>query len=483
MPTVLLKHPRIVLLGSHERQLQEYFSNRPNGSEGAAIGFFRLISREVQGLELSERYLCVDVALFQDSWIISASPKHLDFEMAPLREFFRRAEEEDLILSFIHNHPTPNIEFSFRDHQNELTLLKALIGRNGKTARLIALLYSDGAWAAHLRYGSCPESIQPVRHVTAIGESFKVFGTFALGQTATEIFQRQLTAFGAPFTSIMQSLRFAVVGAGGTGSPIANLLVRSGAGEIILIDEDRLEKTNLNRVIGSCLRDVGKQKAELIEQHLNEIELPTTITSVIGLIDNNMQALSALSTADVVLGCTDDYLRRDILNSSVYYYLNALIDVGLGGRVGQDRDGTIRLLNQKGRISRILPEDGKCLYCQRELRSDWLTRQLEIRNKPDITDRELHEKYLSGGKEQAPGVAPFTGTVANLAMTTLFDLLAPYRRIPGELRRDNLWVDFTKMEFKSDQPIEDPECPYCGTRIFLAKPETDGLLGRPIFKM
>jgi hypothetical protein len=280
----------------------------------------------------------------------------------------------------------------------------------------------------------------------------------------------------------MQSLRFAVVGAGGTGSPIANLLVRSGAGEIILIDEDRLEKTNLNRVIGSCLRDVGKQKAELIEQHLNEIELPTTITSVIGLIDTNMQALSALSTADVVLGCTDDYLGRDILNSSVYYYLNALIDVGLGGRVGPDRDGTIRLLNQKGRISRILPEDGKCLYCQRELRSEWLIRQLEIRTKPDITDRELHEKYLSGGKEQAPGVAPFTGTVANLAMTTLFDLLAPFRRIPGELRRDNLWVDFTKMEFKSDQPIEDPECPYCGTRIFLAKPETEGLLGRPIFK-
>ena len=211
--------------------------------------------------------------------------------------------------------------------------------------------------------------------------------------------------------------------------------------------------------------------------------LPTAVTSVVGLIDTDISALSALSTADVVFGCTDDYLGRDIVNASVYYYLNALIDVGLGGRVGPDRNGIIRLLNQKGRISRILPEEGKCLYCQRELRSELLSRQLEIRANPNISEQELHDKYLTGGKEQAPGVAPFTGTVANLAMTSLYDLLAPYRRLPDELRYDNLWIDFTKMEFKSDEPIEDPECPYCGTRMFLAKSEIDGLLGRPFFQL
>jgi len=483
MPTAILDHPRIVLLGSHERQLLEYFRSRPDGAEGAAIAFFRLINRQVPGLALSERYLSVDVIPFQDSWITSCSSDHLDFKMAPLRELFRRAEEENLVISFIHNHPTPNIEFSQQDHQNELTLLKALIGRNGGSSRLIALLYSEGEWAAHLRYGAQPESELAVRHIVVIGDNFKVFGALPADQTVAEIFQRQLVAFGVPFTSIMQSLRFAVVGVGGTGSPIINLLVRSGAGEIILIDEDRLESTNLNRVVGTRLIDVGKHKVKILEQYIKEMGLPTTVTSVVGLIDTDISALSALSTADVVFGCTDDYLGRDIVNASVYYYLNALIDVGLGGRVGPDRNGIIRLLNQKGRISRILPEEGKCLYCQRELRSELLSRQLEIRANPNISEQELHDKYLTGGKEQAPGVAPFTGTVANLAMTSLYDLLAPYRRLPDELRYDNLWIDFTKMEFKSDEPIEDPECPYCGTRMFLAKSEIDGLLGRPFFQL
>ncbi|MGZ8236271.1 MAG: ThiF family adenylyltransferase [Methylobacter sp.] len=471
--------PRIVLLSSHADSLKLYLEGHHQGHERAAAIFFRRLQRSVSGLADSDRYLSVVVVPFEEEWISSSSSMHVDFETKHLRELFRKAEDENLIFGFAHNHPGGNLEFSIKDDLNEENLMSALASRNGKESQFISVLFAEGEWAARLRTGQAPSSPIEIRHLSVVGNGFEVYGAPLLNQNAGEIFSRQLSAFGEPFTRIMQSLRFVVVGNGGTGSPTANLLVRCGAGELILIDYDPLAHSNLNRVHGTRVKDVGENKAEILANHLNEIELPCTVVAVKGMIDKDLSAIEALSSADVIFGCTDDYLGREVLNTALYFYLQPLIDVGLGGRVGEDRHGNIRLLNQKGRISCILPEAGKCLYCQRELREDWIEAQRVKRSNPSITKDELKERYLEGGAEEAPGVAPFTGSLANLGVATLFELLVPHRRLPGELRTDNIWIDFTNMEIKSNMPIEDKECSYCGGRRFLAASEKNGYLNRP----
>lgn len=471
--------PRIVLCSSHADELQMYLEGHPHGHERAAIVFFRRLQRSVSGLPNSDRYLSVDIVPFEEEWLISSSSEHVDFETKHLGELFRRAEEENLIFGFAHNHPGGDLKFSLKDDRNEETLTKALASRNGKESQFIALLLADGEWTARLRTGQAPTLPIGVRHLSVVGTCFKVYGSSFLIQDTDDIFTRQLSAFGEPFTRIMQSLRFVVIGSGGTGSPTANLLVRCGAGELILIDYDPLARSNLNRVHGTRVKDVGENKAEILAKHLNDIELPCTVVAVKGMIDEDLDAIEALSSADVIFGCTDDFLGREVLNSALYFYLQPLIDVGLGGRVGEDHNGDIRLLNQKGRISCVLPEAGKCLYCQRELRNDWIEAQRVKRSNPDITKEELKERYLEGGAEEAPGVAPFTGCLANFGVTTLFELLVPHRKLPSELRADNIWIDFTNMEIKSDMPIDDKNCPYCGERLFLAASEKNGYLNRP----
>lgn len=471
--------PRIALLSSHADNLTKYLEGHPDGHERAAVIFFRRLQRSVSGLPDSDRYLSVDVVLFEEKWITSSSSMHVDFETKHLRDLFRRAEDENLIFGFVHNHPAGSLAFSIKDDSNEETLVNAIASRNGKESQFVAVLFAKGEWTARLRTGQAPTSPVEIRHLSVVGTSFKVYGSQPLHQDANEIFSRQMTAFGAPFTRVMQSLRFVVIGNGGTGSPTASLLVRSGAGEVILIDYDPLAKSNLNRVHGTRVKDVGKNKAELLADHLNEIGLPCTVVAVKGMIDNDLTAIEALSSADVIFGCTDDYLGREVLNTALYFYLQPLIDVGLGGRVGEDHNKIMRLLNQKGRISCILPEQGKCLYCQRELREDWIEAQRLKRVNPDITLDELKERYLEGGAEEAPGVAPFTGSLANLGVATLFELLVPHRRLPGELRADNIWIDFTNMEIKSNMPKDDKECSFCGERRFLAASEKNGYLNRP----
>lgn len=471
--------PRIVIRSSHADLLAEYFANHPEGHERAAVILFRKLDRTVLGLQNSARYLSIDVIPFGEDWITSSSPLHVDFETKHLREFFRRAEDENLVFGFAHNHPVGSAEFSEKDNLNEEVLVTALASRNGKECQLISLIYAQKEWNARIRNGHAPELPLEIRHLSVVGDRFQVFRAHSLSQEVDEIFTRQLTAFGGPFTKIMQSLRFVVIGCGGTGSPTANLLVRSGAGEVILIDYDTLDKSNLNRVIGSRSSDVGKNKVDILATHLTEIGLPCSIAPIKGMVDCGLNAIEAVSSADVIFGCTDDFIGREILNSALYFYMQPLIDVGLGGRVGEDRHENIRLLNQKGRISCILPESGKCLFCQRELNVEWIEAQRVIRQNPNITKAELKRRYLEGGAEEAPGVAPFTGCLASLGVTTLFELLVPHRTLPGELRVDNIWIDFTNMEIKSNAPIEDSECPYCSERKFLSASEKNGYLGRP----
>nr|WP_287301218.1 ThiF family adenylyltransferase [Mesorhizobium sp.] len=72
--------------------------------------------------------------------------------------------------------------------------------------------------------------------------------------------RRQEAAFGEPFNEKLRSLRVAIVGGGGTGSSVATLVARAGVGELIIIDGDLLEDSNLNRVRGYRRRDVGESK-------------------------------------------------------------------------------------------------------------------------------------------------------------------------------------------------------------------------------
>lgn len=471
--------PRVVLLSTHADKLKNYFDGHPQKHERAAIVFFRYVHREVEGLANSDRYLSVEVIPFDDEWIISSSEMHIDFETKYLREYFKKAEDENLVFGFAHTHGQGNIEFSNKDDLNEEILTKALASRNGKTSKFVAILLAKNEWVARIRSGNNPAIFNKIRHLTVVGKSFHVHGSALLSEDKSEIFSRQLSAFGEPFTQIMQSLRFIVIGAGGTGSSTVNLLLRSGAGEIIVVDYDNLEKTNLNRVHGSKLSDVGKNKAKIQEGYLNDINMPCNIVAINAVIDSDLKAIEALASADIIFGCTDDFIGRELLNSALYFYLQPLIDMGLSGRVGEDKQGRTRLLNQKGRISLILPEAGKCLFCQRELTEKRIEEQRLKRKYPTITDDELKQKYLVGGAVEAPGVSPFIDVLASLAVTTLFELLVPHRKLGGHLRADNIWIDFTNMEIKSDSPLENKNCAYCAENIFLVASEENGYLGRP----
>jgi hypothetical protein len=475
--------PRITFLGSQEDQLRTHLDSHPAGHERAAVVLFRRLRRAVDGLSSSDRYLAIEVFPFEEAWITSSSSSHVRFELKYLRDLFRRCEEEFLVFGFVHNHPTGFPDFSDTDEENERTLLDALTNRNGSDIHFVAMLWTNGNWKARVRYGEAPGAAEPVRHVLVLSRPLKMFGYAESIVGDEDLLARQAAAFGQPFVDKLRSLRIGIVGAGGTGSPTITLLARAGASELVVVDHDKLERSNLNRVRGAGVDDVNKNKARILQDFIKSLRLPTKVAAFESLVDEDPMAIDALSSCDVVFGCTDDQIGREVLNTALYVYAQPYIDVGLGGQISGDKEGHPYLRYHYGRVSTILPEIGECLFCQEVLRDVWIRHQYALRQNPDMAAAEARDRYLEGGGEQAPGVGPFTSAVADYGVATLFDLLRPFRRFPAELRQDLFRIDFVKMELRSNEEKNDAECVYCRQKEYLLLREKYRLnrpkLGKP----
>ena len=91
-------------------------------------------------------------------------------------------------------------------------------------------------------------------------------------------FSRTELIFGKDAMEKLQRSRVAVFGIGGVGGYAVEALVRSGIGEIDLIDDDRICLTNLNRQIFATRKTVGQYKVDAAEERIHDI-CPQTVVN------------------------------------------------------------------------------------------------------------------------------------------------------------------------------------------------------------
>jgi len=102
----------------------------------------------------------------------------------------------------------------------------------------------------------------------------------------------------------------AVVGVGALGSVAADLLARSGV-NLILIDRDIVDETNLQRQVLFNENDLGKMKAEEAERKLRQTNSKIKIKSYSREINKNNVDMTK---SDVILDCVDNIKTKIILN-------------------------------------------------------------------------------------------------------------------------------------------------------------------------
>lgn len=97
-----------------------------------------------------------------------------------------------------------------------------------------------------------------------------------------------------------------IVGAGGLGVPVLQYLVGAGVGHIVLVDADKVEKSNLHRQPLYSMADIGAYKVDAAVKTLKGLNPDVTITPVKRWLDPSI-ANELVSDATLVLDCADNF--------------------------------------------------------------------------------------------------------------------------------------------------------------------------------
>lgn len=111
----------------------------------------------------------------------------------------------------------------------------------------------------------------------------------------------------------LKQSRVLMIGAGGLGCAAAQYLVAAGIGHLTLVDDDKVELSNLQRQVLHCDATVGEMKVHSAQKALERLNPHTEITAIATrLNDDELQAL--VEQHHIVLDCTDNVATRNQLN-------------------------------------------------------------------------------------------------------------------------------------------------------------------------
>ncbi len=145
---------------------------------------------------------------------------------------------------------------------------------------------------------------------------------------------RNIASLGISGQSQLLSSSVAIVGAGGLGGLVIELLARLGIGHLTIIDGDRFTEDNLNRQILCREKDIGRKKAEVAAERVRAINSATEV-SAHPLFLTGDNAAELLAGSRVVVEALDRIAVRIVLEKITGKLQVPLVHGAIGGFLGQ----------------------------------------------------------------------------------------------------------------------------------------------------
>ena len=336
------------------------------------------------------------------------------------------AERDGAVPIWLHTHPNGPPLPSERDRQVDAAIADVFRLRSGSPFYGTVIVSPDGANGNHagrLRFtgtlGKDGASVEAIHRFWLVGDRWWLVPGADQPPCGLvgDMFDRSVRAFGEGVQRAIGALRIGIVGAGGTGSAVAEQLVRLGARDILLVDADTLSESNVTRVYGSTTTRVGEHKTTVLARHLRSIAPGLRCTTVQGLCTSEPVARS-LANVDIIFGCTDDNAGRLVLSRLSIYHLVPLIDVG----VLLSSDEHELLTGIDGRVTIVSPGNA-CLICRGRVDTARAAAEMQT---PQERKRLVDEGYAPALGPVEPAVVTFTTGVAAAAVNELLERLVGY---------------------------------------------------------
>ena len=216
--------------------------------------------------------------------------------------------------------------------------------------------------------------------------------------------------------------RVLVLGAGGLGSPVIQYLAAAGVGTLGIVDDDVVERSNLQRQVVHGDADVGEPKVESAARYVDRLNPDVDVERHDVRLDEG-NAGELIADYDLVVDCADNFRTRYVVNDTARIEGVPVVH------------GAIYKF--EGQATTLVP-DGPCYRCL-------FPEPPEPGTVPDCATTGVL------------GVLP--GTVGCVQATEAVKLLLD----AGEtLDARLLFYDAMEMSFETVSYQRNPECPVCG---------------------
>ena len=291
----------------------------------------------------SDHYACdtvylVDKIVTFSEKEISVSAAHVEIENDLVNGMFRQfANGKHQVLISCHSHPFEkgDVWFSGIDDTNDHKLFEYFyteIIKYKPDAQMCTMVFGQKTVAArgydvNNRSFACIDQVvvvgHPVQYITPTNYDKK---TETIDMS---IYNRQILGFGEAGQKLLSRLKVTLVGAGGTGSILAETLVRLGVKHLVIIDDDKLEETNLNRWQGGKISHVGRYKVNILKDLLYPIAFDLRLKTFESNVFDEA-VIDYIKDSDVLIGAVDSNKARYLLNRLALAYLIPYLDCSSG---------------------------------------------------------------------------------------------------------------------------------------------------------
>lgn len=409
----------VLITGEQKKFLWEHLFPGDHDEHAAVLHCGITVTEEAVRLTVRRVILAQDGVDFVDS---PRAYKRLKAEF--ITNCILGASDENVCYLAVHNHGGKNsVAFSPVDLQSHERGYPALLDLAGGPP-VGALVFAENAVAGDIWL---PGGVRiPIRKMTVIGASRSVLFPSPpnYSEAKNEQFDRQARIFGDLGQTELHGAKVAVVGLGGVGSLVTQMLAHLGVGHLVLVDYDRLELSNVSRVVGSrprlafpiadlpfwpskirnILNKFKRKKIDIAGDLARKVSNPH-IEYVFGdvKIKNNAKTLR---DCDYIFLCADGHSARLVVNEICHRYFVPIIQIG--SKVPVDPD-TGEIGEIFCAIRPAIPGTG-CLWCNQ------LINPARLEQESKSSQQIRNQKYVDGVDIPAPSVITLNSIGASHAV-------------------------------------------------------------------
>lgn len=369
------------------------------------------------------------------------SEEFVSWKTIDIQLLLEEAHSKGLALIKIHSHFIVDSNFSTLDDISDKSFFDSVYGwTNNELPHASIIMYGDGSLKGRIVKRNL--SFQNVIKFSVVGESIEVFSK-TLSNPINKAFDRNAQAFGGKTVNSLKEMKIGVVGCSGTGSPLIEMLVRLGVGNLVLVDPDVMGPENLNRIYGSTMEDVkaNKSKVEVISKHIDSIDIGTNVITFDCCLQESREAVNELASCDFLFGCVDSFEGRHYLNLISTYYLVPLIDIGV--KLNADGKGGVESII--GNIHYLYP-NSKTLIERGVYNSEQLLAESLKRISPE--EFEQRQVYFENADVSSPAVISVNSMCSSTAVNEMLGRIHQYRYSDNR-KFANTVINFTDWDFSS----------------------------------